>query len=122
MMTVQLGNLFALLLFIGLAVLYTSTEPKVIRNYIIALAIGDLGHLYVTYVSMGWERYWNWTAWNANAWGKIAVTAMLFAARMAYLGGLMGQDRVSVRQGKKRVSGIGPGVSEVYRDAAWKAD
>lgn len=37
---------------IGVAVLYTTTEPKVVRNFLIACAIADIGHLYVTYSVM----------------------------------------------------------------------
>jgi hypothetical protein len=93
--TIQLGNLYLLLGMVGVSVLYTSTEPKVIRNYIICLAIADIGHLYVTYLGMGWERYMDVGNWNDVAIGNIGVTAALFVLRIAYLMGFLGQDKTA---------------------------
>jgi hypothetical protein len=59
---------------IGIAVLYTTTEWKVVRNYMVALWLADIGHLGATYYVLGHERYTNITAWNAMAWGNIGVT------------------------------------------------
>lgn len=37
---------------IGVGVLYATTEAKVVRNFLLACAIADVGHLYVTYAVM----------------------------------------------------------------------
>ena len=37
---------------IGVGVLYTTREAKVVRNYLLACAIADVGHLYATYAVM----------------------------------------------------------------------
>ena len=37
---------------VGVGVLYTTTEAKVVRNFLLACAIADVGHLYVTYAVM----------------------------------------------------------------------
>ena len=37
---------------VGVGVLYATTEIKVVRNFLLACAIADVGHLYVTYVVM----------------------------------------------------------------------
>lgn len=86
---------------IGLGVLYTTTEPKVVRNYVIALAIGDVGHLIVTGLGLGWDGLVNVRGWNDMAWGNVGVTAGLFATRAAYLMGLFGEDRVAGVEGRK---------------------
>ena len=51
-LALQLGNLYGLLFMIGVGVLYTTTEAKVVRNYLLACAIADVGHLYATYAVM----------------------------------------------------------------------
>lgn len=51
----QLGNIYLLLGLLGVAVLYATTEPKVVRNYLIALWLGDIGHL----VSANGLRCWS---------------------------------------------------------------
>jgi len=37
LVALQLGNAYGLLFLVGVAVLYTTTELKVVRNYLIAL-------------------------------------------------------------------------------------
>ena len=73
--------------------LYTTTEPKVVRNFVIACAIADVGHLAVTYHVMGFADFMNLKGWNAMAWGNIGVTAGLFLTRIGYLVGMFGKGR-----------------------------
>ncbi|KAI9675029.1 MAG: hypothetical protein M1817_001435 [Caeruleum heppii] len=93
LVTLQLSNAYLLLCLIGLFVLYSTTESKVVRRYLIALALGDVGHLAVTYSVLGRERYLDWRGWNAMAWGNVGVTTFLFLTRLAYLLGLLGPDQ-----------------------------
>lgn len=79
---------------IGVGVLYSTTEPKVVRNFLLACAIADIGHLYVTYIVMGQRDFFDVQGWNQMAWGNIGITAGLLAARLSYLLGAFGQDRV----------------------------
>ena len=51
-LALQLGNVYGLLAMVGVGVLYTTTETKVVRNFLLACAIADVGHLYVTYAVM----------------------------------------------------------------------
>lgn len=37
---------------VGVGILYTTTEAKVVRNFMLACACADIGHLYVTYTVM----------------------------------------------------------------------
>ncbi|SLM38435.1 hypothetical protein LPUS_08649 [Lasallia pustulata] len=103
LIALQLGNLYGLLALVGLAVLYTTTEPKVVRNYIAALAIADVGHLVVTGLGLGWEGFLDVRGWNDMAWGNVGVTTGLFVTRVGYLIGLFGEDRVPGAKGKKRI-------------------
>ena len=79
---------------IGAGVLYTTNEPKVVRNFLLACAISDIGHLWVTYTVMGHKDFLDVMNWNPMAWGNIGITAGLFVARMLYFMGLFGEDRV----------------------------
>ena len=65
-----------------------------VRNFLLACAIADVGHLYVTYSVMGWH-FWDVAHWNDVAWGNIGVTAFLFVTRCCYLAGTLGNDRVA---------------------------
>lgn len=87
---------------IGLGVLYYTTEPKVVRNYIIACALADVGHLSATYSVIGREGFVDVGGWNHMAWGNIGITAFLLIVRIAYLIGLFGSDR-AITSAKKRV-------------------
>ena len=99
MIALQLGNVYFLLMMLGVAVCYTSSEPKVIRNYLIALAVADLGHIYVTYVGLGWDNFIDVANYNSMAWGNIGASAFLFVNRIGYLMGLFGPAKAV--KGKK---------------------
>ncbi|TQV93490.1 MYB DNA-binding domain-containing protein [Cordyceps javanica] len=73
-MAQQLGNMYLLMCFIGLAVLTTTSEIKVVRSYLIALWLGDIGHLAFTCLALGKERVMQPQAWNAMTWGNIGFT------------------------------------------------
>ena len=82
---------------IGVGVLYSTTEPKVVRNYLIACAIADLGHLWFTCAVMGFDDFIYLPGWNEMAWGNIGITAMLFVSRVLYLIGALGKDRIKTQ-------------------------
>jgi len=92
-LALQLGNVYLLLMMLGVAVCYTSSEPKVVRNYLIALAIADLGHIYSTYVGLGWDNFIDVQNWNNLAWGNIGASAFLFVNRILYLLGAFGSAK-----------------------------
>lgn len=73
-MAQQLGNMYLLMCFVGLAVLTTTSEIKVVRSYLIALWLGDIGHLAFTCFALGLERVVQPQAWNATTWGNIGFT------------------------------------------------
>lgn len=58
----------------------------------IACAVGDVGHLAVTYHVMGHRDFFDISAWNSMAWGSIGVTLALLVTRVGYLMGLLGED------------------------------
>lgn len=101
-LALQLGNCYGLVGLIGVGVLYATSEPKVVRNYIIACAIADVGHLWATYAAIGHESFMNVWSWNDMAWGNIGITASLLVFRILYLMGLFGQDRV-IKSAKRMI-------------------
>jgi hypothetical protein len=44
---------------------------------VIALLLGDIGHLAVTFYILEYERFVDVSKWNAMAWGSIAATVRL---------------------------------------------
>lgn len=97
----QLGNLYGLLFLAGVGVLHATNEPKVARNYLIACAIADAGHIYATYLGMGQDAFTDVGAWNALAWGNIGFTGFLLLNRLAYFAGLFGQPKGIKVEGKE---------------------
>ncbi|KAF4339272.1 hypothetical protein FBEOM_6808 [Fusarium beomiforme] len=88
----QLGNLYLLLAFIGIAVLSTTTENRVVRAYLVALWLGDVGHVGFSSYGLGWHKLSSPSQWNAVTWGNIAMTLFLLFTRTAYLTGFFGPD------------------------------
>ncbi|KAI5867417.1 hypothetical protein GGS23DRAFT_592731 [Durotheca rogersii] len=93
LVALQLGNAYGLLFLLGVAVLYTTTELRVVRNYLVALWIADISHVGVTCWTLGYERAVDVGSWNAVTWGNVGFTTFLCLTRTAYLLGLFGPDR-----------------------------
>ncbi|KAI1865141.1 hypothetical protein JX265_008188 [Neoarthrinium moseri] len=90
LVALQLGNAYGLLFMVGVAVLYTTSELKVVRSYLWALWIADLGHIGLTAYLLGYDRFMAVAEWNAMTWGNVGATAFLCLTRTAYLLGLFG--------------------------------
>lgn len=70
----QLGNLYLLMAFMGLFILNTTSEAKVVRAYLLALWLGDIGHVGFSAYGLGIERLFNVAQWNALTGGNVAFT------------------------------------------------
>ena len=97
----QLGNAYLLLGFLGVFILNTTTEPKVVRAYIWALLLGDIGHVGITLYAMGWDQSMAVGNWNPVVWGNVGVTSFLFCMRILYLLGIFGPDQIPKAQASK---------------------
>ncbi|KAI0509222.1 hypothetical protein F5B22DRAFT_649270 [Xylaria bambusicola] len=93
LVALQLGNAYGLLFMVGVAVLYTTNELRVVRNYLVALLIADITHVGLTCWGLGYERAIDVAGWNAVTWGNVGFTALLGLTRTAYLLGLFGPDK-----------------------------
>ncbi|KAI0468840.1 hypothetical protein F4859DRAFT_184435 [Xylaria cf. heliscus] len=102
LVALQLGNAYGLLFLVGVAVLYTTSELRVVRNYLVALLIADITHVGLTCWGLGYDRAVDVAGWNAVTWGNVGFTAFLGFTRTAYLLGLFGRDGpAAVRVSKK---------------------
>lgn len=105
----QLGNCYGLAFLVGVAVLYTSNELPVVRNYLKALWLADIGHLVLTYNALQYDQFVSVASWNPMTWGNVGATVcvitadskshsltmlklFLFLTRTVYLLGLFGAD------------------------------
>jgi hypothetical protein len=59
---------------VSIAVLYTTTEPKVVRNYVIALWLADIGHILTTGYVMGYDKFMDFANYNPTTWGNVGAT------------------------------------------------
>ncbi|KAI0432024.1 hypothetical protein F5Y09DRAFT_303269 [Xylaria sp. FL1042] len=77
LVALQLGNTYGLVFLIGVAVLYTANELKVVRNYLVACLIADVTHVGLTCWGLGYERTVDVAGWNAVTWGNVGFTVSL---------------------------------------------
>jgi hypothetical protein len=70
----QLGNIYLLLAFVAVALFTSTSEIKVIRRYLVALALGDVGHIGWTAYGLGMERMSKIGEINLMTWANIAPT------------------------------------------------
>ena len=77
-------------------------SAKLVRNYIVALAVGDVGHLAVTGWGMGVKGMLDVGGWSSVAWGNMGITGGLLAVRLAWLGGWFGESETVVRRQEQK--------------------
>ena len=88
---------------VAIAVLYSTTEPMVVRNYVIALWLADIGHIATTGYVMGIDRFVDFANYNPTTWGNVGVTVSdMFSPAWIALLIIQGfsmrySDRVSLR-------------------------
>ncbi|KAF2457519.1 hypothetical protein BDY21DRAFT_344070 [Lineolata rhizophorae] len=104
LLALQLANLYLLLCLLGLLVLHTTREPAVVKAYLCALWLGDVGHVAVSAWAVGWQGLRAWRAWTAAIWGNVGVTVLLWLLRTAYLAGLFGGEKEEEEKKKKKRS------------------
>jgi hypothetical protein len=73
-MAMHLGNLYLLCGLIGLSVLWTTTDPKLVKYYIISLWICDINHMAISGWALGQKAVLDIQNWNSMAWGNIGIT------------------------------------------------
>ncbi|PUU75653.1 hypothetical protein B9Z19DRAFT_993615 [Tuber borchii] len=81
----QLANCYLLLSMCSTAVLRSTTEKCVVRRFLFALLLGDIGHVYLTYVAVGADYFLSPSQWNLLTHGNITFTVFLFLSRSIYL-------------------------------------
>lgn len=74
LVALQLGNTYGLVFLIASAVLWSTSEIKVVRNYLIACWLADMSHVYVCYHVLGWDKFVDVAGWNSMTWGNVGVT------------------------------------------------
>ncbi|KAH7037139.1 uncharacterized protein B0I36DRAFT_313407 [Microdochium trichocladiopsis] len=92
LVALQLGNTYGLVFLIGVGVLYSTSEIKVVRAYLTACLIADVTHVGLTCWGLGYDRTMDFASWSATTWGNIAFTIFLGLTRTAYFLGLFGPN------------------------------
>ena len=73
-MAQQLGNAYGLLFMVGVAVLYSTSELRVVKSYLVALWIADISHVLLTCFALGYDGFMAVGEWNAMTWGNVGFT------------------------------------------------
>ncbi|CUS08822.1 unnamed protein product [Tuber aestivum] len=93
----QLANCYLLLSMCSTAVLRSAGEECVVRRFLFALLLGDIGHVkadasfseahgsYFTYVAVGADYFFSPSEWNLLTHGNLTFTIFLFLSRCVYL-------------------------------------
>jgi hypothetical protein len=89
-LTLQIGNVFALLAALAVICCFT-THPEIPKRYLFVVALADLGHIYSYYPALGSEAFWDVTQWNQMVWGGVGVSLFLHLNRLLTLAGLFGK-------------------------------
>ncbi|KAK3936177.1 hypothetical protein QBC46DRAFT_270207, partial [Diplogelasinospora grovesii] len=102
-LSLQMSNVLLLLGFMAAICCWTTREAAVTRCYLLAVALADYGHIYAVYASLGPERFWDISAWNALIWGNVGVSAFLNVNRLLAAGGVFGsvRDVATIVKGKR---------------------
>ncbi|KJF60328.1 uncharacterized protein CIMG_12880 [Coccidioides immitis RS] len=72
-----------------------SYAAKVVQNYLIALALADVIHIYATHLRVGWDALIAVNKWNDWLCGNIGASTFLFVNRLACLLGIFGKTKAS---------------------------
>ncbi|KAK6496377.1 hypothetical protein TWF481_002402 [Arthrobotrys musiformis] len=89
----QTGNLFGIMGMMGIAILFATTEVVVVKRYLVALLLGDIGHLTAVWWVMGSYEFFAPHRWSGFTWGNVGITALLALVRIGTLVGLFGPIR-----------------------------
>jgi len=93
----QLANCYLLLGLIGSFVLRAArdalkndlaAQEKVVKAYLLALAIADLSHIAVTLIALPEDIALNPLDWNMMTHGNVTFVVLLFTLRMAWMAGV----------------------------------
>lgn len=80
------------LMISGLAVVCCWTSDRtVVRNYLLVVALADLGHIYAVYKVFGYSHFMDLGSWNDTTWGNVGVSAFLHVNRLATVLGVFGR-------------------------------
>lgn len=60
--------------FVGLAVLLSTSELKVVNRYLFALWLGDIGHIFLSCYGLGYDRATDPEQWNGMFAGNVIFT------------------------------------------------
>lgn len=101
-LALQLGNCYGLLGLMGTFIMNATSEVAVVRAYLRALWLGDIGHTGVTMWALGWDGALAWRDWNAMAWANVGFTVLLFVCRSLYFLGAFGPDGAAKGKGGGR--------------------
>ena len=80
----QLGNTYLLMGFVGLGVLLSTSELKVVKSYLFALWLGDIGHILFSCYGLGWDKVFNTSEWNALFAGNVLFTVSYIDPRSQF--------------------------------------
>ncbi|KAK0334151.1 hypothetical protein LTR02_009795 [Friedmanniomyces endolithicus] len=89
LLVLLLGNVYLLLAPLAVICIWTP-HRRVAVYYLIAVGLGDLGHIYATYSVWG-EAFWDLSLWNDMMWGNVGVSAFFHLNRWVTLFGLFGR-------------------------------
>ncbi len=93
----QTGNIYLLLAAVAVIVCFVG-NPRTVRNYLLVIALADLGHVWGVYrglslVPGGMEAFWDWRGWNGMVAGNVGASVFLCVNRVATLVGVWGRLR-----------------------------
>lgn len=89
----MLANIYLLLAALAIICCF-SPSATTTKWYLIAVALGDYGHIYASYRGLPPHVFWDVGQWNQVVWGNIGASVVLNVVRWLTILGAFGDPRV----------------------------
>lgn len=99
-LSLALGNIWLLLALLAVICSWTN-HPEIIKRYLLAVALADLGHCWATYRAVGSDYFFNVSGWNDMIWGNVGVSLFLHVNRLATVLGVFGSISTPAQEKSK---------------------
>jgi len=90
-LSLSIANMFLVQCMLSILLTVVTRESRMTKYYLVAAAIGDVGHIFASYKVMGSEIFWDFGDYNDLMAGNVFLGVFLFVNRLLTLSGVFGR-------------------------------